>query len=184
MVTPAVRRLATALLASAVLLPTGLLVAVPASAEDEPVSSSVEEATPTAEIGEPAYEEAQPDPVTGLYPGQYVPATESSPATPGWITGGTLQEGKNAAPAPAPAAVKPAARPRVVTVSKPAPAPAPVRVARRPARTASTTTAPVGEATVLPFTGPGRLEVQLGVGAGLVVLGAFAMVAARPRVSV
>lgn len=181
MVTPAVRRLATAVLAGAVLLPTGLLVAVPASADE---ATPTAEITEVVEIGEAVYEEAQPDPVTGLYPGQYVPATESSPATPGWITGGTLQEANEAAPAapPAPVTVRPAApRPQVVsTVTQPAP----VRAARRPARTAATTPAPVGEATVLPFTGPGRLEVQLGVGAGLVVLGAFAMVAARPRPTV
>ena len=172
MATRVARRLATTLLAGMVMVPTALLVAAPALAEESPA--------PEVGIDEPVYVEADPDPVTGLYPGQYVPATESSPATPGWITGGTLQEGT---------AARPAAKPVAKAAVKPAAA-APVRSTRTTTvraprttttRTSSGTSGSVGEATVLPFTGPGRLAVQVTVGGGLVLLGGFVMVAARPR---
>ena len=168
MVTAVSRRLTTAALGIAVLVPSGVLLAAPALAEDEV-------ATPTSDIGEAVYEEATPDPVTGLYPGQFVPATESSPATPGWITGGTLQEGVVAAPVTKPAA-KPAVKPAVKPVAQPVTAPVQGPSARR-----TSTTSPVGEPTALPFTGPERLLAQLGAGAALVLGGAFVLVAARPR---
>ena len=174
MVTAVSRRLTLAALGVAVLVPSGVLLAAPALAEDQ-------DATVTSDIGEPAYEEATPDPVTGLYPGQYVPATESSPATPGWITGGTLQEGVVAAPVSKPAA-KPAAKPAVVKpVAKPATAPQPAPVVQGPTARRTSPTGAAGEPTALPFTGPGRLVLQVGVGGALVLGGAFVLVAARPR---
>lgn len=179
MATPASRRLATAVLAGLIVLPSGLLLAVPAFAEDP---------SPEAGVGEPAYEEAVPDPVTGLYPGQYVPATESSPATPGWITGGTLQEGTATVAKPV---AKPVAKSATASVAQPAAEPAARPAARTastgsatvraPRRTIARTSATPGGPTVLPFTGPGRLEAQLGFGAGLVLLGCLVSLAARPR---
>ena len=168
MATAVARRTASTVLAGFVLVPTALLIASPAYAEEAPVAE--------VEIGEPAYEEAVPDPVTGLYPGQYVPATESSPATPGWISGETLQAGTG---------VKPAAKPVTVKPVKPA-AVAPTRTVRtrRPAAPSSTAGSSVDtqfQPTALAFTGPGRLAVQLSVGGGLVLVGGFVMVAARPR---
>ena len=169
MATAVARRTASTVLAGFVLVPTALLIASPAYAEEAPAAE--------VEIGEPAYEEAVPDPVTGLYPGQYVPATESSPATPGWISGETLQAGT---------AVKPAAKPVTVKPVKPA-AVAPTR--ERTARTARPA-APVATAgssadtqfqpTALAFTGPGRLAVQLSVGAGLLLIGVAATAMGRP----
>lgn len=168
MVTPATRRLTTLVLTGAVLVPSGLLLAVPSYADD-----SNPAATATADIGEPAYEEATPDPVTGLYPGQAAPATDDYPATGGWIIGGTLQEGTQVeapAAAPQPATVQaPPARPVTVT--------APTRVHRRTA----VRTSPADVPAVLPFTGPGRLELQLGVGGVLVAFGAVVLVIGRPR---
>ena len=167
MVTAASRRLTTLALTGMVIVPSGLLLAAPSYAED------VVPATPTADIGEPAYAEATPDPVTGLYPGQAVPATDDYPATGGWIIGGTLQEGTQVeapAAAPKPVTVKaPPARPVTVT--------APVRVHRR----TSVRSTPTDVPAVLPFTGPGRLELQLGLGGALVALGAVALVVGRPR---
>jgi hypothetical protein len=167
-VTAASRRLTTLVLTGAVLVPTGVLLAGPSYAED------VVPATPTAAIGEPAYEEATPDPVTGLYPGQAAPATDDYPATGGWIIGGTLQETTQveAPAAPRPATVQaPAARPVTVT--------APTRVHRR--TTVGST--PGDVPAVLPFTGPGRLELQLGLGGALVAFGAVALVIGRSRES-
>jgi hypothetical protein len=185
--TAAVRRTATAILAGLVLVPSALLLTAPAYAED-PVAPA------DASVGEAAYEEATPDPVTGLYPGQAAPATESSPATGGWITGGTLQEGTQAKPAAKPAAkpvAKPAAKPAVAQVAEPVSAPAGPVARRRVARTTvETQPAPVrgtstgavaGEPTVLPFTGPGRLELQLGLSCVLLVAGGVLTAAARPR---
>jgi hypothetical protein len=141
--TAVTRGLATVALTGAVLLPVAGFFATSAYADD--AAGAPASATPTVDIGEPAYTELTPDPVTG-----------ELPASGGWIIGGTLQEGSQAAPAAKPVTVKaPAARP--VTVSGPA----------RPAAPAVQSGAP----TALPFTGPGRLYVQLTLGAGLVLLG-------------
>lgn len=168
--TGASRRLATVALGGLVLVPSGLLLAGPAFADS---------ATPTVGIGDPAYVEATPDPVTGLYPGQAAPATDTTPATGGWIIGGTVSEDAPqgvtpAAPKPVgpkpvaakPVTVKPVTRPVVVVGPVPARHQAP---------------AVTGQPTVLPFTGPSRLPLQLGLGGGLIVLGALVVVAAGPR---
>jgi len=42
-------------------------------------------------------------------------------------------------------------------------------------------TTSVGEPTVLPFTGPGRLSAQVTLGAGLVLLGAGLTMVTRPK---
>jgi hypothetical protein len=120
------------------------------------------------------YVEATPDPVTGLYPGQAAPATDDYPASGGWIIGGTLQEttAAEAPAAPKPATVQaPPARPVTVT--------APTRTHRRHAGGAGSDEAPA----VLPFTGPGRLELQLGLGGALVAFGAVVLVIGRSRES-
>jgi hypothetical protein len=167
--TAVTHRLAAVALTGAVLVPVAGLLAAPAYAEDAAGSS----ATPTVDIGEPAFVEETPDPVTGLYPGQAVPGTDGVPGTGGWITGGTLQEGSQAAgPVAAP---KPAVRPVTVT----APAARPVTVSR-PARRARPTAGGTA-ATVLPFTGPGRLSVQLTVGAGMVLVGVVLSAVTRSK---
>ena len=170
MVTAASLRLTTLVLTGVVLVPSGVLLASSAYAEDTVQATT---ATPTADIGEPAYVEATPDPVTGLYPGQAAPATDDYPATGGWIIGGTLQEGAQvevpAAAPQAPTVQAPPARP--VTVS------APTRVHHR----STVVTRPAGVPAVLPFTGPGRLELQLGLGGALVAFGAVVLVIGRSR---
>jgi len=154
----------------ALVLPSGLLMALPAYAE---------EVAPEAAIGEPAFEEAVPDPETGLYPGQAVPADEFGPGSPGWITGFTEQEAK--APAATPAAPKPATV-RSAPVTKTAGRRAAERghVHTVTSRSSGSSTNAAGEPTVLPFTG-GRLEAQLAAGAVLVAFGGLLMILARPR---
>ena len=170
MATAVSRRLTTLVLTGVVLVPSGVLLAAPSYAEDAAAA-----ATPTADIGEPAYAEATPDPVTGLYPGQAAPATDELPATGGWIIGGTLQESTVVqAPAAAPQAPTvqaPPARPVTVT------APTPVH------RRSSVGSTPTDVPTVLPFTGPGRLELQLGLGSAFVLFGAVVLVFGRSRES-
>ncbi|MCA1711844.1 MAG: hypothetical protein LC789_09520 [Actinobacteria bacterium] len=144
------------------LVPSGLLLAGPALADESPA--------PASGIGEPTYEQAGSIPATEVspepdqYPDETVPTTVTED---GYITGGTLQAGTNSTPA---TVAKPAAKPVTVTPRT-----------RRTVRTATPTTSPAGP-TVLPFTGPGRLELQLTVGGALVLAGAVVTVAARPRV--
>jgi hypothetical protein len=149
------RGLATVALTGAVLIPGLGLLASSAYADDAVAPAS---ATPTVDIGEPAYVEEEPD-----------TAPDDFPSSGGWIIGGTLQEGsQTAAPPAASAPVKP------VTVTAPAARPVTVVAPAQP-------TPRVGEATVLPFTGPGRLSVQLTVGSGLVLLGVVLTAATRPK---
>ena len=162
--TAAMRHLIGAALAGVVLVPTGAILAAPAYADD---AASPVSATPTVSIGEPAYAELP------------TPAASEWPDSGGWIIGGTLQEGTVAGPktAPVKAPVKaPAAQP-----ARPAPA--------APVARSVTVTGPVPQdttagseamPTALPFTGPGRLTVQLTLGGGLVLLGgAMTIVAGR-----
>ena len=169
MVTAASRRLTTLVLTGVVLVPSGLLLAGPSYAEDANPA-----ATATADIGEPAYEEVTPDPVTGLYPGQAAPATDDYPASGGWIIGGTLQETT---------AVEAPAAPRPATVQAPAARPVTVKAPTRPQRRSAVVSRPADVPAVLPFTGPGRLELQLGLAGVLVAFGAVALVLGRSRAS-
>ena len=162
MTTAATRALAASVLATFVLVPSGLLLAAPALADESPA--------PGTGIGEPAYEEAANIPATEVSaePDAY-PDEPTVVGSDGTISGGTLQAGTGAVARPA--APKPVAvAPRAV---------APRTVAPRKAPRTSTPAGP----TVLPFTGPERLERQLAVGGALVLAGAVVMVAARPRTS-
>ena len=161
--TAATRRLATAALAGVVLVPIAGLLAAPAYADD---ASSTVSATPTVGIGEPSYAEA-PSPM---------PSASEWPESGGWIIGGTLQEGTAAGPKVAPA------KPVRAQPAAPAPVARPVTVTA-PAARPQTVTAPVAGATptALPFTGPGRLTVELGLGAGLVLLGGVMTIGARTK---
>lgn len=172
MVTSASRRRWAAWLASlALVFASGVLIALPASAV---------EPGPEGGVGEAAYEEATPDPETGLYPGQAAPADDFGPGSPGWITGFTEQEGK--APAAAPVA------PKAVT-SAPVTKTHVRRTAERAhvhtatVRSTSTSTSAAAGATpptALPFTG-GRLEGQLAAGAALILVGWLMTRMGRPR---
>jgi hypothetical protein len=157
------------LVSGALLCPLGSLLAAPAWADDATPPAA---ATATVGIGEPAYAEATPTP-------------SEWPDSGGWIIGGTLQEGSTAGtPAVAPAQparpVAPVSRPvskptaKPVTVTAPA---APVQTVVAPSRRAVAATAP----TALPFTGPGRLPVQLGLGGGLVLMGAGIVAMTRTK---
>lgn len=161
------------LASAALLLPSGLLIALPAYAEEAPAEAG---------IGEPAFEEAVPDPETGLFPGQAAPADDFGPGSPGWITGFTEQEGK--APAAAPAAPKPAT---VAPASAPVTKPHVRRTAERTHAHTTTvrsksTSAATGATppTALPFTGS-RLEAQLAVGAAALLGGVLLLLMGRPR---
>jgi hypothetical protein len=160
--TAATRAIAASVLATFVLVPSGLLLAAPALADESPA--------PSTGIGEPAYEEAANIPATEVSaePDAY-PDEPTVVAPDGSISGGTLQAGSGAV-------ARPAAKPVAKPVAKPRAA-APRAVAPRKA---PRTSAPAGP-TVLPFTGPERLERQLAVGGGLVLIGAVVLLAARPR---
>jgi len=151
-------------------LPSGLLLALPAYAA---------EVEPAAAVGEPAFEEAVPDPETGLYPGQVASDPEFGPGSPGWITGFTEQEAQVPAAAPvAPKAATVKSAPKTTTQVR--------RTSTRQAtggsvtRSSGSSTAGPGEPTALPFTG-GRLESQLAAGVALVVMGWLLLVVSRPR---
>jgi hypothetical protein len=133
------------------------------------------------------------DPTPAAGAGAAAPAPADVQPTSGtWIIGGTLQEGAQSVTPPVTQPVvqpvaKPATKPVAKPVAKPVTQPATRPVAKPVVRTRTTaprTVTPAGDATVLPFTGPGHVELLLpvallllGTGLGLTVLG-------RPRFAV
>lgn len=101
------------------------------------------------------------------------PAPDAQPTAGTWIIGGTLQEGTQSATVPV-------AKPATKSAANPATKPAAKPVART-GTTAPRTVVPTGAATVLPFTGPGHVDLLLPLALLLLGAGAVLTVAGRPR---
>ena len=166
--------LSRAVVIGCVLFPVTALPAVAQAADPKPAASTGA---------------AVADPVTGLYPGQYVPATATSPAKAGWVTG-TKTYDTNVVSAPV-AAARPAAAARPVRAHAAPAAPAALPAAlpftsgevTTGGRVASTRSSRLtaGQPTSLPFTGPTRLPLELSFAGALLLLGGLLQRAGRTR---
>ena len=165
--------LSRAVVIGCVLFPVTALPAVAQAADPKPAASTGA---------------AVADPVTGLYPGQYVPATATSPAKAGWVTG-TKTYDTNVVTAPVAAARPAAARPVRAHAAPAAPAALPAALpftsgeATTGGRVASTrsTRQTAGQPTSLPFTGPTRLPLELSLAGALLLFGGLLQRVGRAR---